>query len=95
MPQNRTMDWLLVIVPGFLSIKFFLEKDMIYGVVWGIASILYLMHALSLLKKDREAAKNGGSEIQKNTVDDEATEENADIKSDTEAKLQELTKTKL
>ena len=58
MPQNRTMDWLLVIVPGFLSIKFFLEKDMIYGVVWGIACILYLIHALNLLKKDREAAKN-------------------------------------
>ncbi len=58
MPQNRTMDWLLVIVPGFLSIKFFLEKDMIYGVVWGIACVLYLLHALDLLKKDREAAKN-------------------------------------
>ena len=31
---------------------------MIYGVVWGIACILYLIHALNLLKKDREAAKN-------------------------------------
>ncbi len=57
MPQNRTMDWLLVVVPGFLSIKFFLEKDMIYGVVWGIVCVLYLIHALKLLKKDKEAAK--------------------------------------
>lgn len=55
MPQNRTLDWLLVIVPGFLSIKYLLEKDMIYGVVWGIICILYLVHALKLLKKDREA----------------------------------------
>ena len=69
MPQNRTMDWLLVIVPGFLSIKFFLEKDMIYGVVWGIACVLYLIHALNLLKKDREAAKNGDAEI----IDDNIT----------------------
>lgn len=69
MPQNRTMDWLLVIVPGFLSIKFFLEKDMIYGVVWGIVCVLYLIHALNLLKKDREAAKNGDAEI----IDDNIT----------------------
>ena len=76
MPQNRTMDWLLVIVPGFLSIKFFLEKDMIYGVVWGIACILYLIHALNLLKKDREAAKNGEFSKPDTTLESQDTNNN-------------------
>lgn len=80
MPQNRTMDWLLVIVPGFLSIKFFLEKDMIYGVVWGIACILYLLHALDLLKKDREAEKNGEISAESDTTSPDLQADNTDDK---------------
>lgn len=88
MPQNRTMDWLLVVVPGFLSIKFFLEKDMIYGVVWGIICVLYLIHALSLLKKDREAAKNGENQTEADDVENAATENNETIET-TETKDEE------
>ncbi len=83
MPQNRTMDWLLVIVPGFLSIKFFLENDMIYGVVWGIVCALYFMHALDLLKKDRESAKNGEISDESNTISPDFQANNIEAK-DTE-----------
>lgn len=57
MKPNRTLDWLLAIVPAILSIKFFLEKDLIYGVVWMVVSILYLTYAIKLWKKDKAACQ--------------------------------------